>query len=180
MGNCCPWAVQASVFMQGQRLQQSQHLPPRSSPSRQQPVVIQCVSSTVGGNNNNNNSNNGDNEHTVISSSSIIPEPIRAFPWAKAGNLFVKKLMDQLWTVGKWLAIPALAITVLGELVFNLLLENNLAIVVIPVGMICGIVFTGIIKETALELSSSIEVLPYPITSIAYPSLVEKLLMFQL
>jgi hypothetical protein len=75
--------------------------------------------------------------------------------------------MDQLWTVGKWLAIPALAITVLGELVFNLLLENNLAIVVIPVGMICGIVFTGIMKETALEISPSIEDKQAPVHLVA-------------
>jgi len=47
-----------------------------------------------------------------------------------------------------------LAVSVLGELAYTLLLER---VLVIPVGMICGIVFAGIMRETALELSPRIE-----------------------
>jgi hypothetical protein len=112
------------------------------------------VSSTFG-----SSSNNGDEGQQSSVTSNVLDkasEPIRAFPWAKAGNVLLRRLLDQFWTVGKWLAIPVLALSVLSELSYTLLEEK---VLIIPVGMVCGIVFTGIMRETALELSPSIEVL---------------------
>jgi len=142
--------LRASVFFRGQRLQ-----PQRLSQISLSPIsrpLVQCVSSTFG-----SSSNNGDERQQSTVISNVVDkatEPIRAFPWAKASSLFLRRLLDQLWTVGKWLAIPMLAVSVLGELAYTLLLER---VLVIPVGMICGIVFAGIMRETALELSPRIE-----------------------
>ena len=86
------------------------------------------------------------------------PEPIRVFPWAKAGRLFLERLLEQLWSVGKWLAIPVLAVSMLSELSYTLMQEK---VLLIPAGMIGGIAFCGILKETALELLPGIDVSCY-------------------
>jgi len=82
------------------------------------------------------------------------PEPIRVFPWVKAGRLFLERLLEQLWSVGKWLAIPVLAVSMLSELSYTLMQEK---VLLIPAGMIGGIAFCGILKETALELLPGID-----------------------
>lgn len=84
------------------------------------------------------------------------PEPIRVFPWATAGSLFLQRLVYQFWTVGKWLAIPVLAVSMLSELSYTLMQEK---VLIIPVGMIGGVAFAGLMKDTALELSAIMEVI---------------------
>jgi len=83
------------------------------------------------------------------------PEPIRVFPWATAGSLFLQRLLHQFWTVGKWLAIPVLAVSMLSELSYTFMQEK---VLIVPAGMIGGIAFAGMMKETAVELSSGMEV----------------------
>ena len=60
-----------------------------------------------------------------------------------------------LWIVGKWLAILVLALSVLSEHSYTLGEEK---VLIIPIGIFCGIVFIGIMREIALKLSPSIEV----------------------
>ena len=146
--------VQSPVFFRSQRLQSKRLSQPRHSSSSG--LLVQCVSSTFG-----SSSNDGVERQQNSATSNTMDkasEPIRAFPWAKAGNVLLRRLLGQLWTVGKWLVIPVLALSVLSELSYTLLQEN---VLIIPIGMICGIVFAGIMRETALELSPSIEVFPY-------------------
>ncbi|XP_024364726.1 uncharacterized protein [Physcomitrium patens] len=141
---------QLSVFSRNHRLQ-SQRLPQTSISSCSR-FLVQCVSSTFDGSSKKENDRQPSNVlSTVIDKAS---EPIRSFPWAKASNLFFKRLLDQLWIVGKWLAIPLLALSVVNEFTYTLVQEK---VLIIPVAMICGIVFSGITREVVLELSPSIE-----------------------
>ena len=119
---------------------------------------MQCAASTFGSSPSYEFDKNGDGRVQNNAISSIMakaPEPIRVFPWGKAGSLFVQRLVYQFWTVGKWLAVPVLAASMLSELSYTLLQEK---VLIIPACMIAGIAFTGMMKETALELSSEFEV----------------------
>jgi hypothetical protein len=82
------------------------------------------------------------------------PEPIRAFPWGKAWSLFVQRVVYNFWTVGKWLAIPVLAVSMLSEISYTLLQEK---VLIIATGMVGGAAFGGMMKDTALELCSDFE-----------------------
>ncbi|KAG0582243.1 hypothetical protein KC19_3G045400 [Ceratodon purpureus] len=147
---CNLGVTQPRVFFRGQRLQ-SQRLSQPSLSSSSRPLV-QCVSSTVG-----RSGGDGDQRPQSSVTSNVVDkasEPIRAFPWAKVGNVLLRRIQEQFWTVGKWLVIPVLALSVLSELSYTLVQEK---VLIVPIGMVCGIVFAGIMKETALELSPSIE-----------------------
>lgn len=141
---------QPSVFLHGQRLQ-SQRLPRISHSSSSRP---QCVSSTAGSQEFDKNEDGRQQNKVISSILAMTPEPIRVFPWGKAGSLFLQRLLHQFWTVGKWLAIPVLAVSMLSEVSYTLLQDR---VLIVPVGVIGGIAFAGMMKETAVELSSSLE-----------------------
>ncbi|XP_024362805.1 uncharacterized protein [Physcomitrium patens] len=153
--NCNAGVNQPSVFLRGQRVQLQRLSKPLHLLNLRTPV--QCVSSTFGSSSNNGEETQENNLLANIMAKA--PEPIRVFPWGKAGNLFVQRLLHQFWTVGKYLAIPVLAASMLSELSYTLLQEK---VLIIPAGMIGGFAFAGMMKETAVELAADIEVGQFP------------------
>ncbi|KAG0555094.1 hypothetical protein KC19_12G143500 [Ceratodon purpureus] len=146
---------QSSVFLRGQRLQlqrMSQH-----SVSSRSRSPVQCVSSTFGSSSSEELDKSGEGRvqnNVIANMMAKAPEPIRIFPWGKAWSLFVQRVVFNFWTVGKWLAIPVLAVSMLSELSYTLLQQK---VLIIPAGMIGGIAFAGMMRETALELFSEFE-----------------------
>lgn len=119
--------------------------------------VVQCVSSTVGGSSSEEFGKSGSDRVQNNAISNVwakAPEPVRVFPWGKAGRLFVERVVYHFWTVGKWLVIPVLAVSMLSELSYTLLQKK---VFIIPAGMIGGFAFAGMLKETAIELTSEFE-----------------------
>lgn len=139
------------VFLRGQRLQ---------SRSR---GLVQCVASSSDKNGEERQQQQQKKNNAMTTLMANAPEPIRVFPWATAGSLFLQRLLHQFWIVGKWLAIPVLAVSMLSELSYTLMQEK---VLIIPVGMIGGMAFAGLMQDTALELSAIMEVMNInPLTS---------------
>lgn len=141
--------------LRGERLQ-SKRMAVHSLSSTARPVV-QCVSSTVGGSSSEEVGESGGDrvQSNVISKVwAKAPEPVKVFPWDKAGWLFVKRVQYHFWTVGKWLVIPVFAVSMLSELSYTL---SKGKLFIIISGMIGGFAFAGILKETAIELNSEYE-----------------------
>ncbi|KAH7426589.1 hypothetical protein KP509_10G007400 [Ceratopteris richardii] len=57
----------------------------------------------------------------------------------------MQNLADATWFLGKWIAVPALVILAVQDVLFTVASKNELWI---PVGLLVGIIFSGIIKET--------------------------------
>ncbi|GLJ52144.1 hypothetical protein SUGI_1109310 [Cryptomeria japonica] len=86
-------------------------------------------------------------------------ESIKAFPWKKAYTKFLHHLFSLAFWVAKWLSIPVVIISSLSEMSYCGWENKEL---LIPFGMVVGIVLAGILKETAIELSEDVQEGKFP------------------
>lgn len=93
-------------------------------------------------------------ENTPIKLWEVCPEPVRNFPWKKAGERVIHNLFQPILGVAKRLLIPILAVTFFMEASYCVAQNKELFI---PFGLLAGCVFAEILKETAIELSQNLK-----------------------
>jgi len=93
-------------------------------------------------------------ENTPIKLWEVCPEPVRKFPWKKAGERVIHHLFQPILGVAKRLLIPILTVTFLMEASYCIAQNKELFI---PIGLLAGSVFAEILKETAVELSQNLK-----------------------
>lgn len=84
-----------------------------------------------------------------------LPEPIKSFPWDAALRNFIQLVLELAASVIKYLSAPLLAVTALSEMSYCAQ-ERKLRLVPIP--LVIGFAFAGILQATALELSPRLKV----------------------
>ncbi|KAK9286710.1 hypothetical protein L1049_015113 [Liquidambar formosana] len=78
------------------------------------------------------------------------PQPVKSFPWNRALENFIQLILDLVLMVVKYLCVPLLAVSSLSEMSYC---AHEKKLFLTPVPLLIGIVFAGILRETALELS---------------------------
>ncbi|XP_048128921.1 uncharacterized protein LOC115735685 isoform X2 [Rhodamnia argentea] len=78
------------------------------------------------------------------------PEPVKRFPWIRALENFIQLILDVVLAVCKFLCVPLLAVSSLSEMSYCAH-EKKLRLVPLPI--LFGIAFAGVLNGTALELS---------------------------
>ncbi|CAK9225796.1 unnamed protein product [Sphagnum troendelagicum] len=86
-------------------------------------------------------------------------KPVQSFPWHRVSRRLADRLVQSLWTVGKWIMIPVLLLSVLNEVSYTLMQEKLL---LIPISMIGGIMFVGILNEVFADISGDVEKIKFP------------------
>ncbi|KAI5057408.1 hypothetical protein GOP47_0027423 [Adiantum capillus-veneris] len=85
---------------------------------------------------------------------------IDGYLWAQFTTKLMHHAADAVWFFGKWFAAPALILLALRDVVVAVATGNELCI---PVGLLVGTLFTGILKETFSTLGIDFQhnVLPW-------------------
>ncbi|GKV22730.1 hypothetical protein SLEP1_g32569 [Rubroshorea leprosula] len=78
------------------------------------------------------------------------PEPVKKFPWNRALENFIQLIVDLTVAVVKYLSIPLLAVTSLGEMSYCAHVKK---LAIVPVPLLIGFVVAGVLRNTVLELS---------------------------
>ncbi|GAB4850471.1 hypothetical protein Ancab_029777 [Ancistrocladus abbreviatus] len=79
-----------------------------------------------------------------------LPQPVKSFPWNKVMENFIQLVFGLTLAVIKCLSVPLLAITSLSELSYC---AHERKLRLVPAPLIIGFAVTGIMNETALQLS---------------------------
>eukprot|EP00252_Welwitschia_mirabilis_P012867 TRINITY_DN28407_c0_g1_i1.p1 TRINITY_DN28407_c0_g1~~TRINITY_DN28407_c0_g1_i1.p1 ORF type:complete len:296 (-),score=47.47 TRINITY_DN28407_c0_g1_i1:440-1327(-) len=87
------------------------------------------------------------------------PEPVKVFPWKKAAIRTMHHIFMLMVEVGKWLAVPILFVSSLSEMIYCGLQDKEF---VIPIGIVLGVLFAALLKNTAIELSSDLQEGEFP------------------
>ena len=83
------------------------------------------------------------------------PEPVKNFPWNTTLGNFIRLVLDLTLAVVKYLAVPLFAFTCIAELSYCV---HQRKLFVVPIPVLLGAAVAGILKDTALELSSWLRV----------------------
>ncbi|MCO5571200.1 hypothetical protein L7F22_024934 [Adiantum nelumboides] len=70
---------------------------------------------------------------------------IDSYPWAKLATSLMHHAANAVWFLGKWVVSPALIFLALRDGILAVATENELWI---PLGLLVGTLFTGILNET--------------------------------
>lgn len=79
------------------------------------------------------------------------PQPIKRFPWNRTFENFIQLIIDLTLAVVKYLSVPLLAVSSLSEMSYC---AHERKLFLVPFWLLIGSAVAGILKETALELSS--------------------------
>ncbi|KAL8135198.1 hypothetical protein AgCh_010020 [Apium graveolens] len=79
------------------------------------------------------------------------PQPVKSFPWKKAAESFVQLILNLVLAVMKCLSVPVLAVSSLSEMSYC---AHERKLFLVPIPILVGVALAGILKETALEISS--------------------------
>lgn len=83
------------------------------------------------------------------------PQPVKNFPWNTALGNFIQLVIDLTLVVVKYLYVPVFTVTSISELSYC---ARQSKLVLVPIPILLGAAFAGILKETALELSPRLRV----------------------
>ncbi|XP_030450782.1 uncharacterized protein LOC115672920 [Syzygium oleosum] len=78
------------------------------------------------------------------------PEPVKSFPWIRALENFVQLILDLVLAVLKFLCVPLMAVSSLSEMSYC---AHEKKLRLVPLPLLIGVAFAGVLNETALELS---------------------------
>lgn len=78
-----------------------------------------------------------------------VPQPVRKFPWKRFCIRFIERMLDLLWKITKWLAIPVLILSSLGEFLYTLSAKKDICI---PLGIITGVLVARTGGKTVLDV----------------------------
>lgn len=93
------------------------------------------------------------------------PQPIKRFPWNRTFENFIQLIIDLTLAVVKYLSVPLLAVSSLSEMSYC---AHERKLFLVPFWLLVGSAVAGILKETALELSSLQDAeVPWHLISIA-------------
>ncbi len=128
-----------------------------SSHARVSSYAIRPCASATSTNFDQNTQNGGEmQQDAAVSGLSFeMLKPVQSFPWHRVSRRLAERLVQSLWTVGKWIMIPVLLLSVLNEVSYTLMQEKLL---LIPISMIGGIMFVGILNEVFADISGDVEV----------------------
>ncbi len=128
-----------------------------SSHARVRSYTIRPCASATSTNFDQNTQNGGEmQQDAAVSGLSFeMLKPVQSFPWHRVSRRLAESLVQSLWTVGKWIMIPVLLLSVLNEVSYTLMQEKLL---LIPISMIGGIMFVGILNEVFADISGDVEV----------------------
>ncbi|XP_057502446.1 uncharacterized protein LOC130786221 isoform X2 [Actinidia eriantha] len=87
------------------------------------------------------------------------PQPVKTFPWNRAMENFIQFILDLFLAVFKYLCVPVLAVSSLSE-IWYCAREGMLWLV--PVPLLLGVAFAGVLREMALEQSPLLKVAEVP------------------
>lgn len=83
------------------------------------------------------------------------PEPVKSFPWIRALENFVQLILDLVLAVFKFLCVPLMAVSSLSEMSYC---AHEKKLRLVPLPLLIGVAFAGVLNETALELSPLLKV----------------------
>lgn len=78
------------------------------------------------------------------------PEPVKSFPWIQALENFIQLILDLVLAVFKFLCVPLFAVSSLSEMSYC---AHEKKLQLVPLPLLVGVAFAGVLNETALELS---------------------------
>lgn len=128
--------------------------PPQKPNRRLTPLAIDLTAGTPGGDAPKKFEIDGAFDHARDLFDKL-PRPVKSFPWAKTLENFLKIVSDLAVAVGKYLAVPVLALTQLSEMSYC---AHERKLVLVPIPFLVGFAVAGVMKDTTVELSSEIKV----------------------
>lgn len=78
------------------------------------------------------------------------PQPVKIFPWKRAGLNFIQLILDLVLAVFKYLCVPLLAVSSLSEMSYC---AQEKKLFFVPVPVIIGMAIAEVLKLAALDVS---------------------------
>lgn len=83
------------------------------------------------------------------------PQPVKIFPWKRAGLNFIQLILDLVLAVFKYLSVPLLAVSSLSEMSYC---AQEKKLFFVPVPVIIGMAIAEVLKLAALDVSPLLKV----------------------